>query len=241
MLNKERLRLIQNKFQTTEDNVLREYAQNLFLSSLYQMRGSQHLLFKGGTALRLAYKSPRFSQDLDFSAGNISYFGVENIILDVLTDFGNQGIKFDIEEAKETTGGYLGKLSINIYERQVLTEIQISFREKEGKGCDTLDIVNEYIPTYVANLLPLETMVKEKIQAALTRSKPRDFYDIYFLLRQGLIPVRQRQSLLGLKDVLSKKEIEFKRELFIFLPRSMKPVAESFPELFLSEIEKFSV
>jgi len=28
---------------------------------------SQKLVFKGGTALRLAYGSPRFSDDLDFS------------------------------------------------------------------------------------------------------------------------------------------------------------------------------
>lgn len=29
--------------------------------------GGQYLIFKGGTALRLAYKSPRFSDDLDFA------------------------------------------------------------------------------------------------------------------------------------------------------------------------------
>ena len=63
MLTYERLLIIQNKFQTTTDNVHREYAQHLFLSSLYQIENSNKILFKGGTAYRLAYKSPRFSEE----------------------------------------------------------------------------------------------------------------------------------------------------------------------------------
>ncbi|MDP1760196.1 MAG: nucleotidyl transferase AbiEii/AbiGii toxin family protein, partial [Candidatus Woesebacteria bacterium] len=48
-------------------NVVREYFQHIFLGELYKLPNSEKLLFKGGTALRIVYGSPRFSEDLDFS------------------------------------------------------------------------------------------------------------------------------------------------------------------------------
>src|SRR3989338_1779982 len=71
MLSLESLREFTKKYQTKETNVLREYVQHLFLSSLYRFPGSERLLFKGGTALRIIYQSPRFSEDLDFTGQNI--------------------------------------------------------------------------------------------------------------------------------------------------------------------------
>ena len=48
-------------------NIVREYFQHVFLSELYKLPEAKRLLFKGGTALRIVYGSPRFSEDLDFS------------------------------------------------------------------------------------------------------------------------------------------------------------------------------
>lgn len=62
------LKSLATKFQTTELNVRREYCQHLFLSYFYQQPLTDHIYFKGGTALRTLYNSPRFSEDLDFSA-----------------------------------------------------------------------------------------------------------------------------------------------------------------------------
>ena len=53
-------------------NIVREYFQHIFLSELYKLPNAQKLLFKGGTALRIVYGSPRFSEDLDFSLFGIS-------------------------------------------------------------------------------------------------------------------------------------------------------------------------
>jgi predicted nucleotidyltransferase component of viral defense system len=43
-----------------------EIAQLVILNQLYNQRGSQDLLFQGGTALRWCYGATRFSEDLDF-------------------------------------------------------------------------------------------------------------------------------------------------------------------------------
>ena len=239
MLTKEQLFLIQNKFQTLKANVLREYVQHLFLSSLYRTNGSENILFKGGTGYRIAYRSPRFSEDLDFSASKISIEEIEKIMISVLEDLSNNGLICDIEESKETTGGYLAKLFTEFQGEKIPIAIQISLRQRVRKKYDIFDIINEYIPTYTALLLPKDVMIDEKIQAALTRSKPRDFYDIYFLLKNGFLTSLQKKQLIQIKNAFSKKTIKFADELAHFLPKSMKTVAKSFPKPLLFELAKF--
>ncbi|MDO9028585.1 MAG: nucleotidyl transferase AbiEii/AbiGii toxin family protein [Candidatus Roizmanbacteria bacterium] len=239
MLTKEQLFLIQNKFQTVKENVFREYAQHLFLSSLYRIKGSERIFFKGGTAYRIVYKSPRFSEDLDFSTGEISLKEIEKIIFNILEDLSNTGLVCDIEESKRTTGGYLAKLFTSFLGEKVPIDIQISLREKIGKDYNIFDVVNEYVPTYQVILLPERVMIGEKIRAALTRSKPRDFYDIYFLLRQGLLTSLEKNQLARIKNTLSNKKIKFKDELSHFLPKSIKRLADNFPKPLLTELDKF--
>lgn len=239
MLTKEQLFLIQNKFQTLKANVLREYVQHLFLSSLYRTNGSENILFKGGTGYRIAYKSPRFSEDLDFSANKISIKEIEKIMMNVLEDLSNNGLVCDIEESKSTTGGYLAKLFTHFQGEKIPIDIQISLRQKVEKKYDIFDVINEYIPTYTALLLSKDAMINEKIQAALTRSKPRDFYDIYFLLKNGFLTSTQKNQLAQVKKVLSQKNIKFADELAHFLPKSMNTIAKNFPQPLLSELDMF--
>ena len=72
MIEAKILKQFSDRFQTTMDNTVREYLQHLFLSFLYQEKKSEALLFKGGTALRLVWRSPRFSEDLDFTGSKVS-------------------------------------------------------------------------------------------------------------------------------------------------------------------------
>jgi predicted nucleotidyltransferase component of viral defense system len=47
--------------------VVREYWELIILKGLYESPQGRYLIFKGGTALWLAYDSPRFFEHLDFS------------------------------------------------------------------------------------------------------------------------------------------------------------------------------
>ena len=61
MLSRDNLEKFTKQGQTSVQNVVREYCQHLFLSFLYQNPGSEKLLFKGETALRIIFKkSPIF-------------------------------------------------------------------------------------------------------------------------------------------------------------------------------------
>jgi predicted nucleotidyltransferase component of viral defense system len=239
MLTKERFLILQNKYQTLLENVYREYAQHLFLSSLYQKKNSNKILFKGGTAYRIAFRSSRFSEDLDFSASNINKNEIETLMVDVLSDISNNGLNCSIEDAKTTTGGYLALFYVDVFGQKVSISIQISLRKKTGTGYDVVDILNEYIPTYQAYLFPKREMIGEKIQAALTRSKPRDFYDIYFLLKNNELSLSEKSEIRKIKEILLNKKVKFGDELSHFLPKSMKPMVDNFPESLLRELDKF--
>ena len=77
------------------------------------------MLFKGGTALRIIYGSPRFSEDLDFSLFEVSQSQiksfVEKLFVEVLAEMEQIGIKVEIgEKSNVTTGGYFGVATFRI-------------------------------------------------------------------------------------------------------------------------------
>lgn len=239
MIDQKQLERIIQTFQSNRINVYREYAQHLFLSAFYRKEGSEKILFKGGTALRMVYKSPRFSEDLDFSGSEINPKEIEDILTDVLADLGRENLICKIEEAKTTSGGYLANFSGLIHNEMISIAIQISLRRKRSREYQTLPVVNEYLPTYTVNVLPLEELTNEKIQAALTRGKPRDFFDIYFFLREGLFPKKRIRDLGKIKEIVLAKGIDFRKEIALFLPLSMRSFIKSFPKPLLEEIERF--
>ena len=73
----------------------------------------------------------------------------------------------------------------------------------------------------------------------LDRGKPRDFFDCYFMLRKNMIPPKQRQILLKVKQTLSETRINFKAELGDFLPRSYQPIISDFKKTLMAELERY--
>lgn len=104
MISGETIKKLAQKYQTTELNIEREYFQHLFLSYFYQQKGSEKIYFKGGTALRLIYQSPRFSEDLDFSSSLKNIPVIEKMVIGTLSEIEREGIEAEIKEAKKTSG-----------------------------------------------------------------------------------------------------------------------------------------
>ena len=67
MLTKEQIQNLSQELKIDTFTVFREYLQIVWLNSFYKTKGSEKVYFKGGTALRVMFNSPRFSEDLDFS------------------------------------------------------------------------------------------------------------------------------------------------------------------------------
>jgi predicted nucleotidyltransferase component of viral defense system len=227
--------------QTTEINVAREYCQHLFLGAFYRQKNSGRVMFKGGTALKIVYGSPRFSEDLDFSGFGVRLGQIEDWVLEAMGEIELNTIGVDIQESKATSGGYLAILGCQLYDYHVSIQIEISFRQQNDIKGEGVIITPDLLPAYALTRLPETMLVEEKIAALLTRGKPRDFFDLYFLLRKGLITPEMKPALLAVGEVLQGVTVDFKSELSQFLPRSYLGVMRDFRTTLRAELHRHGV
>ncbi len=140
MLTSENLREFVKKYQTNERNVVREYLQHLFLSALYKIKGSEKLLFKGGTAFRILFQSPRFSEDLDFTGSGVSPREIDSLFLETLAEMEKMNLQVSIQEAKRTSGGYWGLIDYEVFNLAATMKFEVSLRAGQKKGGEVIAI-----------------------------------------------------------------------------------------------------
>lgn len=241
MINSEEVKRLSTRYQTNPLTIAREYIQHCFLSEFYKLKNSDRLLFKGGTALRLIYQSPRYSEDLDFSGiNNITYSEIEEVLTETLRNLVAWGFEVEIIEAKKTTGGYLAKLDFSFSEFKLQLKIEISFRKRYQKSRGVISrIKNEYIPHYDVCHPPLGEIVSGKISALLSRAKARDWYDLYFFLRGRMLETEHKKPLPDILEKLKKSKTDFKKELKDFLPKSHQIILKDFKSNLIREIKRF--
>ncbi len=218
-------------------NIIREYFQHVFLTELYKLPDAQKLLFKGGTALRIVYGSPRFSEDLDFSlfgvlSHDVKSF-VEGLFIKTLAEIEKMGIHVTLgQRFGATSGGYLGIATFQVFDHQPISvEINISTRNDKVIKGEVDSVANNFVPTYTIIHLPQAEIIEEKIFGALVeRKKPRDFYDLYFIMRKGMLSPEQKKKLSPIKDsiIAEAKKINFKNELGAFLPVDQQGIIRDF-------------
>lgn len=239
MLNTANLEKFTKQAQTSPENVVREYCEHVFLSFLYKQPGSNRLLFKGGTALRIVFHSPRFSEDLDFSGVTIRQSEVEDIFTNTLANLETIGMKVDLREGKPTTGGYLGMAMFTAYGIHIPIQIEVSLRERKDRGSVRALIENDYIPAYSLVHESTEGIASGKMQALINRHKPRDFYDYFFLLSGNYPIVKEKDNLGQVLALLKKSKINFCGELKKFLPASHAMHLRDFPDVLEQKIKSY--
>lgn len=249
MISLQSLQQLATKYQTSLfPNVIREYYQHVFLDALYRERDSEKLLFKGGTALRIIYGSPRFSEDLDFSwkgnenpvSGQVS---AESLFLETLTRIEQLGAIVSLgKKSGITTGGYFGTATVRALNLPpVSLEVNVSERKRDTISGEVDSIVSDFVTAYTLVHLSQEQLVEEKVFGALLqRKKPRDFYDLYFILRKGMLTIEQKKKL---SDNFAKIESEagkvnFRSELAVFLPANQQVIIKDFAHILVAEIKR---
>lgn len=200
MIDFAELRRKSRKWKIPEQAIEKDYVLGWVLKGMFDdeiLRDS--LVLKGATALRKTYFSEyRFSEDLDFT-------GIKNLGLKLLKerlDFftpiitGKSGIEFEtirIEKTRDVSGEeaydirlyFVGprrqrttpmrvKLDITYYEKVMLPhEKRILFHPYS----DAEDCITE------VNVYALEEILAEKLRAIIQRTRARDLYDVWFLLK----------------------------------------------------------
>ncbi|MDP3997409.1 MAG: nucleotidyl transferase AbiEii/AbiGii toxin family protein [bacterium] len=223
---------------TSGTNIAREYCQHLFLSALYRQPASSKLYFKGGTALRLLYRSPRFSEDLDFDSPDKNIANLEALIIAALSHIEATGVDTELTEAKTTSGGYLATATLKLTDFSIMNKIEISLRNGTTSG-EVTTVENDYLPTYPLVQLREDQLMTSKLNALLNRRKPRDFYDLYFMLRARLITPKQRRLLPQVLTALVEAKPRFEAELKAFLPQSHWIIIKDLPKALEREIKRF--
>ena len=232
MITEDQIKTLATKYQTTE--------LNLFLAYFYEQPQSSNIYFKGGTALRVIYQSPRFSEDLDFSTKLKNTKEIEQALIETLEALEKEGIETSLLEAKKTSGGFLASINFHMFDRVILLQLEISLRDGE-KRWEVETIVSDFIPAYTIISLSRKQLIEEKIQALLSRKKPRDFYDLYFILRSNLLPGSKKSLLSDVFKTLQKTDINFEKELKEFLPKTHWAIIRNFKKTLASELNRYKI
>lgn len=248
MISTEILEKLARQYQTgVFPNIVREYFQHVFLGELYKLPEARQMLFKGGTALRIIYNSPRFSEDLDFSlfdvAPNKTKSFVEGLFVHVLAEIERIGIKIELgEKIGATSGGYFGVATLRMFEYpSVGVEVNVSSRNGRSVTGEVDSVANNFVPTYTVIHLPQNELVEEKIfDALIKRKKPRDFYDLYFIMRKGILSADQKKRLTEIRNdvIMDAKRINFRGELGAFLPVDQQAVIRDFSAMLERELNR---
>lgn len=241
MISRETLVQTARRLQTTELNVAREYCQHLFLRAFYSERGSEHVMFKGGTALRILYGSPRFSEDLDFSGFRVQVKEIEDWVTSAAAEMEREALAVSIQESKVTSGGYLGIVACPVHDLPVQLQLQVSLRQRGEVAGRGVVVTPDLLPAYTLTQLLEELIVREKLGALASRGKPRDYYDLYFMLRKGMVSPEMLSSLSRVKGALAKCAIDFDQDLGPFLPRNQATLLKEFPRVLLEELARHGV
>ena len=239
MMDEAALQRLATQHRTSLLNVAREYCQHLFLAAFYRHREAGRVLFKGGTALRIVYGSPRFSEDLDFSGFGVSVTTLEDLVTDTLGDMERAGLEVNIEEAKTTSGGYLGLISTRMADHRIEIQLEISLRHRDKPSPHTAVIASALYPAYTLLHLPEDRLVAEKLQALAQRGKARDFYDLYFMLRRGLLTPAHRKTLTKVPASVNRLRPEAFHELKVFLPKDQHVILKDFRGTLERELRRF--
>ena len=172
-------------------NILREYLQNEVLFLMQKTGFSDSLYFVGGTALRFLYKIKRFSEDLDFSAGDKwQSKDLEAHAAKLQKELIKAGYEVDLPVKDEKTvqrvflrfkglpyeAGLSGRKGQNLS-----VHIEIDANPPAGWH-EERTIVNIHMPVLIRHY-DKPSAFASKLAAFLTRpyTKGRDLYDLFWL------------------------------------------------------------
>lgn len=240
MITSEQIENLAKLYQIDNFTIMREYLQLLFLSYLYQNKKADKIYFKGGTAIRLLFDSPRFSEDLDFST-QYNKNQIKQIVNEVA-----EAMRDELPELKMLLL-YSGKNGLRFrlkyeplnFKHPLIIRLDFNLIKKAGRIT-----VSPLVTKFPILIFPLvshlseKQILSEKVEALLNRSKGRDLFDTWFLLEKGVLPNRK----LPVKQLLKKIKIfsqgQLDRDLAQFLPMSQRKIIGILKEKL---IEKFTV
>ena len=199
-------------------HIVREYWEFIILKGLYESPFGRYLIFKGGTALRLTYGSPRFSEDLDFSLIKDVLKGkFSSLIKKIIAPFPELTLT-DLEEKYYT---YLAEIKVTQNYLPFPFRIKIEISKREAKDYQwELKLLSSpsTVIQAMGQVATLEQIYKDKLSCLKGRAKPKDLFDLWYVSEKLKIPYTPK------KITSKKKEVVW--DLRKYLPKDFWPAVE---------------
>lgn len=198
--------------------VAREYWEVILLNRLFETPGSGDLVFKGGTALRLAYGSPRFSEDLDFSLLEDRLGGsFKKLVSELVRPLAIA----DVTDLAAKRWTYLCEIRFaeDYLPQPFRVKLEISRRQAKGYGNELRLITSPTTPVQaLCKVATLAQLLQDKQDCIKDRAAPKDIFDLWFISQKMGIQYRPPDTKITQK--------ELRRELAKYLPSSYQGVIE---------------
>lgn len=186
-------------------NFLREYLHRVILRSWHEQGAFQAVSFVGGTALRLLFQLPRFSEDLDFSLIDKSFpFEPETWQQKLLRELRLSGLEATAKWNSRPTVqvGWVRISSLlqeagvtDLKHRKLSLKIEVDTQPPEGAKTKTKILSDPFF--WAVRYHDLSSLLAGKITAILSRTytKGRDWFDLFWFLTRPR-PVEPNWALL---------------------------------------------
>lgn len=178
----------------TSSQIFQEQMQKAVLTSMSRQNVFRNLVFQGGTALRIFYNNPRFSEDLDFACiQGVETFDIERVLTNSTSFISSffpflQQVKGRMQKKDDLLQQYVLTTQSTVTEQRIRLHVEVAM-----------------IPSYhhelrILSFPPLQPVVRvetrdeilaDKILALGARPylKGRDLWDIYFLTKEQELSV----------------------------------------------------
>ncbi|MCK4327858.1 MAG: nucleotidyl transferase AbiEii/AbiGii toxin family protein [Candidatus Diapherotrites archaeon] len=183
----------------------KDYVLSYFLAVLSTKKFFDYATFKGGTALAMCYLSHhRFSEDLDFSANPRKRRGVIKAVRSAAAELG-----LHVKKERDTKQCYLAKLQyIGPSGHKDNIQVDVRFRKVALAPVEKkLKAGYEGVPAATVKVYDLRELVAEKIAAMVERAEPRDFFDVWYILKHKRVKLNEVGKLAHEKCSFSMKKV----------------------------------
>jgi predicted nucleotidyltransferase component of viral defense system len=201
---------------------LREIMQEIALAGLHRSGFFEKAAFYGGTALRIFYDLPRFSEDLDFSLLEKDLnFPLDKYLASIQTEFGSLGMQVSIKERQKTNKNNIESAFLksetkwkelvlehsipqNGLDQTANIKIKIEVDTAPPLGFETEEKLLIKPFSFYVKCFTISDLFAGKMHALLFRKwknnvKGRDWYDMEWYIKKG-IPLHLHHFLLRAQD-----------------------------------------
>ena len=178
----------------TQRGIVREYLQMRILQSMQNAGAMIPLAFHGGTALRILYQLPRYSEDLDFALErHPEQYDFRKYLLVIQRDFEAETYDVEIKLSDQKVvhsafvrfKGLFYQLGISPHQTEVLAiKLEIDTNPPRFAELQTT-LIQHHVPVHLQHH-DKASLLAGKLHAILQREyvKGRDWYDLFWYLRQ---------------------------------------------------------